>query len=135
MNKYDDDDAGKIVAAPGSSENAARKAKAKSQRAQMKGWEADLRVVGNPAIQSKATVTLEKCGEMLDGDWRISSVRHEISGSGYQCSLKLVRPQSAEKAENMVVTGAAAAGSPDQSSDAGTNQNTADDDSIEVNLG
>lgn len=124
------DDAGRIVSAPGGRTRAARRAKHKSKRAQMRGWEADLRVLGNPAITSKATATLEKCGKVLDGDWRISSVRHEISASGYICSIKLVRPEAGATASNTV---AAAGGSTGASSDA-AGASSPGDDSIEVNL-
>lgn len=96
------DDAGRIVSSSEDSVKAKSKAKQKSKRAQMQGWEADVRILGNPAMQSKQTVTLEKCGNVLNGDWRISSVRHDISASGYPCSLKLVRPEKAAAAANTV---------------------------------
>lgn len=129
MSEYND--AGKIVADAGDSKRAKRKAKHKSKRAQMKGWEADLRVLGNPAIMSKQTATLEKCGEILNGDWRISSVRHEISASGYICSLKLIRPEAQTTADNTVDTSSAV----NISAQTGPANNSGDDDEITVNVG
>ena len=128
-NEYDD--AGNIVATPEDKIKAKRKAKNKSKRAQMKSWEADLRVVGNPAIISKQTATLEKCGKILDGAWRISSVKHEISASGYICSLKLIRPEEQTTADNTVAASSAV------NSSAQTDQvnNSGDDDEITVNVG
>lgn len=128
------DDAGKIVAASGDSNRAKRRAKHKSKRAQMKGWEADLRVVGNPAILSKQTATLEKCGTILNGDWRISSVRHEISTSGYTCSLKLIRPEAQAAAENTAPSSSSAGNS--GSTQAGsTNSSSGDDEEMTINVG
>ena len=130
-NEYDD--AGNIVATPEDKRKAKRKAKNKSKRAQMKGWEADLKVLGNPEIKSKQTATLEKCGNILNGDWRISSVRHEISSSGYICSLKLIRPDSDYAEENTVES------TPGDNSDNYDNSNNASsnngDDDITVNVG
>lgn len=128
------DDAGKIVAASGDSDRAKRRAKHKSKRAQMKGWEANMRVVGNPVILSKQTATLEQCGKILDGDWRISSVRHEISASGYTCSLKLIRPEAQVTAENTAPSSSSAGNS--GSAQAGnTGSNSGDDEEMTINVG
>lgn len=137
-NEYDD--AGKIIASPDDEQQAATKAKHKSKRAQMAGWEGTMRVLGNPTIKSKSTATLERCGKVIDGDWRISSVKHEISDSGYTCSLKLIRPDESVAGDNTVASSDATddvSGDDTDNSSAGGNSAVAEtrkDDATIVNI-
>lgn len=126
-----DDNNGRTISTNSNSERSRRKAENESKRSQMKGWEATVRIVGDPMIKSKETCTLERCGSKLNGDWRITSVRHEFMGSRYIASLKLVRPEAEQQRSNTSVAGSTEG----TTSDNGVAVPESDNDTIEINVG
>lgn len=127
-----DDSVGRIISTNRNSERSRRKADNESKRSQMKGWEATARIIGDPTIKSKKTCTLEHCGSKLNGDWRISSVRHEFMGNRYISSLKLVRPEAGQQAAN---TSNKTDNSDSRTSDNGVAVPESDNDTVEINVG
>ena len=128
-----DDSAGRIISTNRNSARSRRKADNESKRSQMKGWEATVRIIGDPAIKSKKTFTLEHCGSKLNGDWRISSVRHEFMGNRYISSLKLVRPEAGQQAANTSKTDNG--NTDNRTSDNGVAVPESDNDTVEINVG
>lgn len=86
------DEAGRVVATPVSTAARARRSgKGKVTSASMQAIEATATAIGLPYLKAKDTVTIENIGKKFSGDWRIKSVRHSISSSGYTCELTLCK--------------------------------------------
>ena len=86
------DEAGRVVATPApTAARARRSGKGKVASSSMKAIEATATAIGLPYLKAKDTVTIENIGKKFSGDWRVKSVRHSISRSGYTCELTLSR--------------------------------------------
>ena len=86
------DEAGKVIASPAtSSRMAGHSAKGKVKTSAMKSIEADAETIGLPYLKARTTITIENIGKKFSGSWRITKVRHQISSSGYTCSLSLAK--------------------------------------------
>ncbi len=86
------DEAGKVIASPAtSSRMAGHSAKGKVKTSAMKSIEAEAETIGLPYLKARVTVTIENVGKKFSGSWRITKVRHQISSSGYTCSLSLAK--------------------------------------------
>ena len=87
-----DDEAGKVIATPAATKKmASHTAKGKVQTSSMKSIEAEAEIIGLPYLKARETITIENIGKKFSGDWRITKVRHQISSSGYTCSLSLAK--------------------------------------------
>ena len=86
------DEAGKVIASPAtSSKIAGHFAKGKVKTSAMKSIEAEAETIGLPYLKARDTVTIENIGKKFSGSWRITKVRHQITNSGYTCSLSLAK--------------------------------------------
>ena len=84
------DEAGRVLATPKTDkQQASSSAKGKVKTSAMKSIEAEAETIGLPYLKARETITIENIGKKFSGDWRITRVRHEISNSGYRCSLTL----------------------------------------------
>lgn len=87
-----DDEAGKVIASPATSKKmAGHSAKGKVKTSAMKSIEAEAEFIGLPYLKARETITIENIGKKFSGDWRITKVRHQISSSGYTCSVSLAK--------------------------------------------
>ena len=86
------DEAGKVIASPAtSSKMAGHSAKGKVKTSAMKSIEAEAEFIGLPYLKARETITIENIGKKFSGNWRITKVRHQISSSGYTCSVSLAK--------------------------------------------
>ena len=87
-----DDETGKVVPTPSHSRTRGKQeSKGIVQSSAMKGIEATATTIGIPALKAKDSVTIENIGKKFSGDWRVKSVKHQISRRGYTCSLTLAK--------------------------------------------
>ena len=86
------DESGKVIASPVHDESHAGKTvKGKVKTSSMKSVEAEAVTIGLPYLKARECITIQNIGKKFSGNWRIVSVKHEISNSGYLCSLNLTR--------------------------------------------
>ena len=84
------DESGRIISSPAHSKSHAKHiAKGKVKTASMKSIEAEAVTIGLPYLKARETVQIENVGKKFSGSWRITQVRHEISSSGYTCTMTL----------------------------------------------
>ena len=84
------DESGRVISSPAPNGAHARHvAKGKVSTAAMKSIEAEAVTIGLPYLKARETVQIENIGRKFSGSWRITKVRHEISSSGYTCSMTL----------------------------------------------
>ena len=84
------DETGRVISSPAPTKAHARHiAKGKVRTAAMKSIEAEAVTIGLPYLKARETVQIENIGRKFSGSWRITKVRHEISSSGYTCSMTL----------------------------------------------
>ena len=84
------DESGRVISSPAPNAAHARHiAKGKVSTAAMKSIEAEAVTIGLPYLKARETVQIENIGKKFSGSWRITRVRHEISSSGYTCSMTL----------------------------------------------
>lgn len=84
------DETGRVISSPAPTKAHARHvAKGKVSTAAMKSIEAEAVTIGLPYLQARETIQIENIGSKFSGSWRITKVRHEISSSGYICSMTL----------------------------------------------
>ena len=106
------DEAGRVTVSPASSQaRARRRASGKVKSAAMKSIEAEMVTIGLPYLKARDTVQIENIGKKFSGSWRITRLRHEISSSGYTCSITLCRNDHSGKRKNKGVPKAKASGS------------------------
>jgi phage protein D len=67
-------------------------ATAEADKAKRDAVKLSLTMPGNPDLSAEARITLEGFRPGVDRAWIVTSVRHTISGSGYQCSLTAELP-------------------------------------------
>jgi phage protein D len=56
--------------------------------------EASAETIGIPGLKAKDIIRVEGISDKFSGLWRVKSVRHSISDSGYTCGLELARSDS-----------------------------------------
>ncbi len=79
-----------MIASPApNKEQAKHSATGKVKTSAMKSIEAEAETIGLPYLKARETIRIENIGKKFSGSWRITKVRHEISNSGYTCSLSL----------------------------------------------
>ena len=84
------DESGRVISSPAPTKDHARHvARGKVKSASMKSIEAEAVTIGLPYMKARETIQLENIGKKFSGNWRITKVRHEISNSGYTCSISL----------------------------------------------
>ena len=84
------DESGRIISSPAHSKSHAKHiAKGKVKTSSMKSIEAEAVTIGLPYLKARETVQIENVGKKFSGNWRITQVRHEISASGYTCTMTL----------------------------------------------
>ena len=84
------DESGRVISSPAHSKSHAKHiAKGKVKTASMKSIEAEAVTIGLPYLKARETVQIENVGKKFSGSWRITQVRHEISSSGYTCTMTL----------------------------------------------
>ena len=84
------DETGRVISSPAPTKAHARHvAKGKVSTAAMKSIEAEAVTIGLPYLKARESVQIENIGSKFSGKWRITRVRHEISSSGYTCSMTL----------------------------------------------
>lgn len=86
------DETGRVISSPAHTKSHARHiAKGKVKTSSMKSIEAEAVTVGLPYLKARETVLIEGIGKKFSGSWRITKVRHEISNSGYTCTMTLCK--------------------------------------------
>lgn len=86
------DESGKVIASPVHKEaHAKHVTKGKVRTSAMKSIEAEAVTIGLPYLKARESISIQNIGKKFSGSWRISSVKHEISKSGYFCRLSLKR--------------------------------------------
>ena len=86
------DETGSVVSTPATNAKQARhSAGGKVKTSAMKAIEAEAETIGLPYLKARETITIENIGKKFSGEWRITKIRHEISNSGYTCSLSLAK--------------------------------------------
>ena len=84
------DESGRVVSSPAHTKSHAKHvAKGKVVTSSMKSVEAEAVTIGLPYLKARETVQIENVGKKFSGSWRITQVRHEISSSGYTCTMTL----------------------------------------------
>lgn len=84
------DESGRVISSPAHTKSHARHiAQGKVKTASMKSIEAEAVTIGLPYLKARETIQIENVGKKFSGSWRITQVRHEISNSGYTCTLTL----------------------------------------------
>ena len=84
------DESGRVISSPAHSKSHAKHiAKGKVKTASMKSIEAEAVTIGLPYLKARETVLIENVGKKFSGRWRITQIRHEISSSGYTCTMTL----------------------------------------------
>ena len=84
------DESGRVISSPAHSKSHAKHiAKGKVKTASMKSIEAEAVTIGLPYLKARETVQIQNVGKKFSGSWRITQVRHEISSSGYTCTMTL----------------------------------------------
>ena len=84
------DETGRVISTPATNKKQAQhSAKGKVKSSAMKAIEAEAETIGLPYLKARETITIENIGKKFSGEWRITKVKHEISSSGYICSLSL----------------------------------------------
>ena len=84
------DETGRVLSSPAPNKAHARHvAKGKVSTSAMKSIEAEAVTIGLPYLKARDSVRIENIGKKFSGNWRITRVRHEISSSGYICSITL----------------------------------------------
>ena len=84
------DETGRVISSPAHTKSHARHiAKGKVVTSSMKSIEAEAVTIGLPYLKARETVLIENVGKKFSGSWRITKVRHEISSSGYTCTMTL----------------------------------------------
>ena len=84
------DESGRVISSPApTSAHARHVAKGKVSSAAMKSIEAEAVTIGLPYLKARESVQIENIGKKFSGSWRITKVRHEISSSGYTCTMTL----------------------------------------------
>ena len=84
------DETGRVISSPVHTKSHAKHiAKGKVKTASMKSIEAEAVTIGLPYLKARETVQIENVGKKFSGSWRITQVRHEISSSGYTCTMTL----------------------------------------------
>jgi|GEM_PF-4010773 len=84
------DETGRVISSPAHTKSHARHiAKGKVVTSSMKSIEAEAVTIGLPYLKARETVLIEGIGKKFSGSWRITKVRHEISNSGYTCTMTL----------------------------------------------
>ena len=84
------DESGRVISSPAPNSTHARHvAKGKVSTAAMKSIEAEAVTIGLPYLKARESVQIENIGKKFSGSWRITKVRHEISSSGYTCTMTL----------------------------------------------
>lgn len=86
------DETGAVISTPATNKTQAKNsAKGKVKTSAMTAIEAEAETIGLPYLKARETITIENIGKKFSGEWRITKVRHEISSSGYTCSLSLAK--------------------------------------------
>ena len=86
------DETGAVISTPATNKiQAKNSAKGKVKTSAMTAIEAEAETIGLPYLKARETITIENIGKKFSGEWRITKVRHEISSSGYTCSLSLAK--------------------------------------------
>lgn len=86
------DETGRVISSPAHTKSHARHiAKGKVKTSSMKTIEAEAVTIGLPYLKARETVLIEGIGKKFSGSWRITQVRHEISNSGYTCTMNLCK--------------------------------------------
>ena len=86
------DETGAVISTPATNKTQAKNsAKGKVKTSAMTAIEAEAETIGLPYLKARETITIENIGKKFSGEWRITKVRHEISSSGYICSLSLAK--------------------------------------------
>ena len=103
--KSNADETGRVISSPAPNKaRAQHTAKGKVKTSAMKSIEAEAETIGLPYLKARETITIENIGKKFSGNWRITRIRHEISSSGYICSLTLAKnnyeTKSGKKANN-----------------------------------
>ena len=84
------DESGRVISTPAPTKaHAKHTAAGKVKTAAMKSIEAEAVTIGLPYLKARESIQIENIGSKFSGSWRITKVRHEISSSGYTCSLTL----------------------------------------------
>ena len=84
------DESGRVISSPAHTNSHARHvAKGKVGTAAMKSIEAEAVTIGLPYLKARETIQIENIGKKFSGSWRITKIRHEISNSGYLCTMTL----------------------------------------------
>lgn len=78
------------VASPTGASAARTRARARFRRTQQVAVKMSLPVVGDPLLFAKTVVQLEGMGVRLSIRYWVTEVEHDLSPSGYRCTLKLV---------------------------------------------
>ena len=86
------DESGRVISTPATNKaHAQHSAKGKVKSSAMKSIEAEAETIGLPYLKARETITIENIGAKFSGEWRITKIRHDISSSGYSCSLSLAK--------------------------------------------
>lgn len=86
------DETGRVISSPAHTKSHARHiAKGKVKTSSMKSIEAEAVTIGLPYLKARECVLIENVGKKFSGSWRITQVRHEISNSGYTCTMNLCK--------------------------------------------
>lgn len=78
----------------------AKSALAKASRDEL---ELSLSCIGDPRLMAEMLATVTGIYDVIDGDYIIKSVRHNVGDAGYSCDLTLVKPNSEEEPPVKVV--------------------------------
>ena len=90
--KASSDETGRVISSPAQNKNLARhNTKGKVSSSAMSSIEAEAVTIGLPYLKARECIRIENIGEKFSGTWRISKIKHEISSSGYICSLTLFK--------------------------------------------
>ena len=86
------DESGRVISTPATNNaHAQHSAKGKVKSSAMKSIEAEAETIGLPYLKARETITIENIGAKFSGEWRITKIRHNISSSGYLCTLTLAK--------------------------------------------
>ena len=84
------DETGRVLSSPGPNKSHAKHvSKGKVKSASMNSIEAEAVTIGLPYLKARETIEIENIGKKFSGKWRITRIRHEISSSGYTCTMTL----------------------------------------------
>ncbi len=100
------DESGRVISSPASTKNQAKHvATGKVKSSAMKSIEAEAVTIGLPYLKARETIQIENVGKKFSGSWRITKVRHEISNSGYTCSISLSKNDHSGKSKKPKTSG------------------------------